>query len=387
MEPVPIAVHRRLDILEKAVGDGACCEMRDRVRMCLPIIVDNAMPMMWQGDVMNISFKTGCGSYRRTPSVETDRQAAVKIYFRPVSSKFEYVEVLLGDVYGKIEGKAMCAMIKASLVELYEDYVRIHASPETHTMFESVDASSSMNKHSKTPVIEPSIILKQKVRHHGNEQEKSESGMHDSQVHKVNDDGLKVFQKSRSGSSARLSPKCLKDVQRLNGKLASLNRFLSKSAKKPLPFFKTLKKYTKKSDFQWTAKAKTAFKQMKKLIAELPMLTALKEKEELIIYLAAAKESISAVLMTEKDGKQVSIYFVSHALQGPEINYTPMEKLKLALVTGRLLKWSFELEEHDIHYRPRTSVKGQILADFIVKRLKDDPLDTPMEDEEELPNL
>ncbi|GJU54534.1 reverse transcriptase domain-containing protein [Tanacetum coccineum] len=39
---------------------------------------------------------------------------------------------------------------------------------------------------------------------------------------------------------------CLKDVQKLNGKLASLNRFLSKSAEKSLPFFKTLKKCTKK---------------------------------------------------------------------------------------------------------------------------------------------
>ncbi|GJV65884.1 reverse transcriptase domain-containing protein [Tanacetum coccineum] len=55
-------------------------------------------------------------------------------------------------------------------------------------------------------------------------------------------------------------------------------------------------------------------------------------------------------------------------------------------VTGRLLKWSFELEEHDIYYRPRTSVKGQILADFIVERPEDDPQDTPMEDEEALPN-
>ncbi|GJR49959.1 hypothetical protein Tco_1400480 [Tanacetum coccineum] len=65
------------------------------------------------------------------------------------------------------------------------------------------------------------------------------------------------------------SLKCLKDVQRLNGKLASLNRFLSKSAEKSLSFFKTLKKCTKKSDFKWTTEAKTAFKQMKKLIAKL----------------------------------------------------------------------------------------------------------------------
>ncbi|GJV87636.1 reverse transcriptase domain-containing protein [Tanacetum coccineum] len=55
---------------------------------------------------------------------------------------------------------------------------------------------------------------------------------------------------------------------------------------------------------------------MKKSIAELPMLTAPKEKEELIIYLAAAKEAICAVLMTERDENQMPIYFTSRALQG-----------------------------------------------------------------------
>ncbi|GJV85323.1 reverse transcriptase domain-containing protein [Tanacetum coccineum] len=90
------------------------------------------------------------------------------------------------------------------------------------------------------------------------------------------------------------------------------------------------------------------------------------------MYLAAAKEAISTVLMKERDGKQTHIYFVSRALQGPKVNYTLMEKLILAL------------EEHDIHYRPRTSIKGQILADFIVECPEEDPLDTPMEDKEEL---
>ncbi|GKA78209.1 reverse transcriptase domain-containing protein [Tanacetum coccineum] len=70
-----------------------------------------------------------------------------------------------------------------------------------------------------------------------------------------------------------------------------------------------------------------------RLIKELPMLAAPKENEELIIYLAAVKEAISAVLMTERDEKQIPIYFVSYTLQGPEINYTPMEKLILSLDT------------------------------------------------------
>ncbi|GJY43128.1 reverse transcriptase domain-containing protein [Tanacetum coccineum] len=234
--------------------------------------------------------------------------------------------------------------------------------------------------------------------------------------YKVNTDGLKVCPDKADVVLSFPSPRCLKDVQKLNGKLASLNRFLSKSVEKSLPFFKTLKKCTKKSDLQWTQEAKAAFKQMKKLIAELPMLTAPKENEELIIYLAATKEAISAVLITEREGKQIPVYFVSRALRGPEINYNPMEKLVLALLSasrrlkryfqahkivvitdhpikqllsnlemsGRMLKWKFELEGYDIQYRPRASIKGQILADFIVERPEEESPDVPMTEPEEI---
>ncbi|GJT75275.1 reverse transcriptase domain-containing protein [Tanacetum coccineum] len=88
----------------------------------------------------------------------------------------------------------------------------------------------------------------------------------------------------------------------------------------------------KKSNFLRTEEAESAFRQMKELIANLPMLTAPKEKEELVIYLAASKEAVSVVLMTEREAKQMPIYFVSRALRGPEVNYTSMEKLVLALV-------------------------------------------------------
>ncbi|GJZ01405.1 reverse transcriptase domain-containing protein, partial [Tanacetum coccineum] len=235
--------------------------------------------------------------------------------------------------------------------------------------------------------------------------------------YKVNADGLKVCPDKADAVLNLPSLRCLKDVQKLNGKLASLKRFLSKSAEKSLPFFKTLKKCTKKSDFQWTQEAEASFKQMKALIAELPMLSAPKEKKELIMYLAAAKEAINAVLIIERDNKQMPVYFVSRALQSPEINYTPMEKLVLALVsaskrleryfqvhtiivitdqpikqllssseiTGRLLKWRFELEGYDIHYRPRISFKGQVLADYIVECLEEESADEPMAEQEELP--
>nr|GEU73603.1 reverse transcriptase domain-containing protein [Tanacetum cinerariifolium] len=90
-----------------------------------------------------------------------------------------------------------------------------------------------------------------------------------------------------------------------------------------------------------TTEAEEVFKQMKQLIAELPMLTAPMEKEELIVYLATAKEIVSAVLMTESEAKQMTIYFVSRELKGLELNYTSTKKLVLVLVLAskRLKRW------------------------------------------------
>ena len=50
----------------------------------------------------------------------------------------------------------------------------------------------------------------------------------------------------------------LKEVQSLNGKVAALNRFVSRATDKCLPFFHTLKK-----SFEWTAECQQAFKDLK----------------------------------------------------------------------------------------------------------------------------
>ncbi|GJS23667.1 reverse transcriptase domain-containing protein [Tanacetum coccineum] len=161
------------------------------------------------------------------------------------------------------------------------------------------------------------------------------------------------------------SPRIIKEVQSLNGKLASLNRFLSKSAEKSLPLFKTLKKCIKKSDFYWTPDAEQAFKQLKQHLSELPLLVAPKPKEELIVYMSASHGAISAVLMTERGMVQTPVYFVSRALQGPELNYTPIEKLVLSLVFGaKRLRRYFQANPI------------AILADFLIEKPDESPPDT-----------
>ncbi|GJV44411.1 reverse transcriptase domain-containing protein [Tanacetum coccineum] len=185
--------------------------------------------------------------------------------------------------------------------------------------------------------------------------------------YKVNTKGIKVCPDKVEAVLSLPSPKCLKDIQKLN--IASLNIFLSKSAEKSLPSFKTLKTCTKKSDFQWITKMEAAFKQMKQLIAELPTLTAPTKKEELIVYLAATKEAMSAVLMTEKEEKQMPIYFVSRVLQGPEVKYTPMEKLVLALVhASKRLKRYFQA--HTIIFITDQPIKQVLSRPKVTGRLQ-----------------
>nr|GEY53016.1 reverse transcriptase domain-containing protein [Tanacetum cinerariifolium] len=135
------------------------------------------------------------------------------------------------------------------------------------------------------------------------------------------------------------SPRTIKEVQILNGKLASLNRFLSKLAKKSLPHFKTLKKCIKKSDFHWTAKAKQAFKQLKQHLVKLPMLG----------------HSPDTGLFREPSAAS------SRAKLYPNGKASPGASLRS------------QNGEHNITYRPRTSVKGQILVDFLVEKPDDAP--------------
>ncbi|GJW25543.1 reverse transcriptase domain-containing protein [Tanacetum coccineum] len=150
-------------------------------------------------------------------------------------------------------------------------------------------------------------------------------------------------------------------------------------------------------DFRWTEAAEAAFLEMKKLVSKLPTLTTPKKGETLMMYLAAASEAVSAVLLTKRNGRQMPIHYVSRSLQGAKINYAPMEKLVLALVdaarrlrryfqahpikvitdspigqvlnnsgaSGILAKWAVELGAYGIMHVPRVAIKGQVLADFV----------------------
>ena len=124
-------------------------------------------------------------------------------------------------------------------------------------------------------------------------------------------------------------PKTIKEVQSLNGKIAALNRFVSKATNKCLPFFHTLRK-----SFEWTDECQKAFEELKKYLSSPPLLSLSKPGEELYLYLAISQVVVSAASVREEDGCQKLVYFISQALQGAEESYPQMEKLTFALVTA-----------------------------------------------------
>ena len=101
-------------------------------------------------------------------------------------------------------------------------------------------------------------------------------------------------------------PKTAKEVQSLNGKIAALNKFVSKATDKCLPFFCTLKK-----SFEWTAECQQAFEELKRYLSSSPLLSLTKPREEFSLYLAISPVVVSATLVRKEDGVQKPVYFTS----------------------------------------------------------------------------
>jgi hypothetical protein len=105
------------------------------------------------------------------------------------------------------------------------------------------------------------------------------------------------------------------------------------------------------------------------------------------------------VLLQEDDGKEFPVAYVSRQLSNAETRYTSIERLCLTfcftctkfrhyilsstctiacqydivrhmlhspLLSGRLGKWAYALVEYDLTFEPLRSLRGQIVADFMV---------------------
>ena len=121
--------------------------------------------------------------------------------------------------------------------------------------------------------------------------------------------------------------------------------------------------------------------------------------EVLFAYIAVTPYAVSLVLIRVDNGVQRPVCYMSKSLREAEMCYLPLKKAILAVVlgtrklphyfqahtvviltqlslktvlrsadyTGRIAKWGTILGAFDIKYMPRTSTKGQVLADLVVE--------------------
>ena len=90
-------------------------------------------------------------------------------------------------------------------------------------------------------------------------------------------------------------PKNIKEVQSLTGRVAALNRFVSKATDKCLPFFKILRKA-----FDWTDQCQKAFQDLKVYLTTAPLLSPFIPGEELYLYLVVSPHAVSLALIREE---------------------------------------------------------------------------------------
>jgi hypothetical protein len=145
-------------------------------------------------------------------------------------------------------------------------------------------------------------------------------------------------------------PRCVKDIQKLTGCMAALNRFISRLGEKGLPFFKLLKKSGK---FEWTDEANDAFERLKAYLTSSPDLTLPMNKEDMLLYITATTTVFSAAIIVEREEEghvfkvQRQVYYVSEVLSDSKIQYPHVQKLLYAiLITSRKLRHYFD--EHKI---------------------------------------
>jgi hypothetical protein len=162
--------------------------------------------------------------------------------------------------------------------------------------------------------------------------------------------------------------------------------------------------------------AEQAFQELKQHLVSLLILVAPETREPLYLYIAAATEAVSMVLVIERTAQegqepadsgsvtgvrtvQRPVYYVSEVLHEAKARYLETHKLLYAVLvasrklhhyfqahrvvvvtsfplrailhnsnaTGNIAKWAAELAEFQLDFQPRHAIKSQGLADFIVE--------------------
>ena len=84
--------------------------------------------------------------------------------------------------------------------------------------------------------------------------------------------------------------------------------------------------------FEWDDACSNALERIKRYLLNPPVLGAPIPGKPLVLYIAAQKKSLGALMALEnKEGKEKAHYYLSRTFNGLELNYSPIEKMCFAL--------------------------------------------------------
>ena len=138
--------------------------------------------------------------------------------------------------------------------------------------------------------------------------------------------------------------------------------------------------------FEQDEACSNAFEHIKRYLLNPPVLGAPIPGKPLVLYIVAHEKSLGALMAQENEkGKERALYYLSRTLNGAELNYSPIEKMCLALffaidklehymqaytvhliakadlikyvlsrpvVSGRIARWAVLLQQYDLAYVP-----------------------------------
>ncbi|RVW72331.1 Transposon Ty3-I Gag-Pol polyprotein [Vitis vinifera] len=170
----------------------------------------------------------------------------------------------------------------------------------------------------------------------------------------VSQRGIEVSPNQVKAVMATPPPRNKKELQRLTGKLVALGRFIARFTDELRPFFP---RNTKKWAISAVLFRCPSRKEQKPIYYVSRALADVETKYSKMELTALAFQSVSQKLRP---------YFQAH----PVVVLTdqPLRNILHKLdLTEKRLQWAIELSEYGIEFQPRLSMKGQVMADFVLE--------------------
>jgi len=124
----------------------------------------------------------------------------------------------------------------------------------------------------------------------------------------------------------------------------------------------------KRAQFEWDQSCQKAFDSIKKYLSNPPVLGASILGKPLILYIVVQEKSLGALCAQEgEEGKERALYWLSRTLVGAELNYSPIEKMYLALMFANQ-KLRYYMQAHTVRVTFKADPIKYILSRPILSR-------------------